>query len=298
MSRKLQADLMLVVCAIAWGGTFVVVQNALADASVFVFLALRFVLGALVLATVLGRQWRAIDSGALKAGAVVGVLLFTGFAFQTAGLQFTTPSKSAFITGTLVVLVPLFLAVFGGRRISVWIWAGVLAAASGLYFLTVPPSGFSRLNLGDVLTFCCAVSYAGYIIAISHFAPRYSARILVFLQVAGTAALSVMTVPLWAAAGWEAPRVSWTPGLIAAVAGTGIVTTAGTLLGQVWAQKYAAPSHVALIMTLEPLCAAIISYFVQGERLGARATLGALLILAGILVAELKGGAAAAVEPS
>ena len=298
MSRKLQADLMLVICAIAWGGTFVVVKNALADSSVFVFLALRFVLGALVLATVQGKQWRAIDSGALKAGAVVGALLFTGFAFQTAGLQFTTPSKSAFITGTLVVLVPIFLSVFGRRRISAWIWAGVLASAAGLYFLTVPPSGFSRLNFGDVLTFCCAIAYATYIVAVSHFAPHYPARILVFLQVAGTAALSVMAVPLWAAAGWEAPRISWTPGLIAAVAGTGIVTTAGTLMGQVWAQKYAAPSHVALILTLEPLCAAIISYLVEGERLGARATLGAVLILTGILVAELKGGVAAPVEPS
>jgi drug/metabolite transporter (DMT)-like permease len=298
MSRKLQADLMLAACAIGWGATFVIVKTALADASVFVFLALRFVLAAVLLAVLLARRWREVDAGALRAGALLGFLMFAGFAFQTAGLTLTTPSKSAFITGILVVLVPLFLAAFGRKKISRWIWAGVVTAVGGLHLLTVPQSGFSNLNVGDVLTLFCAALYATHIITIGHYVPRYSSSLLVFLQVAATAALSVAAVPLWAAAGWEAPRVSWTPGLIGAVVGTAIVATVGTLLGQVWAQKYAAPSHVALLLTLEPVSAAVISYFVEGERLGPRALVGAALILAGILLAELKGGAAAAAEPA
>jgi drug/metabolite transporter (DMT)-like permease len=136
------------------------VKGALADSSVFVFLALRFVLAALVLAALQGKQWRKIDSGALRAGALLGALMFAGFAFQTAGLKLTTPSKSAFITGILVVLVPLFLAVFGRKRIPRWIWAGVAAAVVGLYLLTVPESGLAHLNLGDVLTLFCAGLYA------------------------------------------------------------------------------------------------------------------------------------------
>jgi drug/metabolite transporter (DMT)-like permease len=298
MSRKLQADLMLAACAVAWGATFVTVKTALADASVFVFLALRFALAAVVLAGIEARAWRKIDAGALGAGALLGLLMFAGFAFQTAGLSLTTPSKSAFITGILVVLVPLFLAAFGRRRISNWIWAGVASAVAGLYLLTVPVSGFSDLNLGDVLTLFCAALYATHIITVSHYVQRYSSSLLVFLQVAATAALSVAAVPIWGAAGWETPRVAWTPGLIGAVLGTAIVATVGTLLGQVWAQKYAAPSHVALLLTLEPVSAAVISYFVEGERLGSRALAGAVLILAGILLAELKGGAAAAPEPA
>jgi drug/metabolite transporter (DMT)-like permease len=298
MSRRLQADLMLAACAIGWGATFVIVKTALADASVFVFLALRFVLAAVVLAALFARRGREVDAGALRAGALLGLLMFAGFAFQTAGLTLTTPSKSAFITGILVVLVPLFLAAFGRKKISRWIWAGVATAVAGLYLLTVPASGFSDLNLGDVLTLFCAALYATHIITIGHYVPRYSSSLLVFLQVAATAALSVAAVPLWAVAGWEPPRVSWTPGLIGAVVGTAIVATVGTLLGQVWAQKYAAPSHVALLLTLEPVSAAVISYFVEGERLGPRALTGAALILAGILLAELKGGAAAAAEPA
>src|SRR5262245_7794442 len=113
MSRKLQADLVLAACGVGWGATIVIVNEALADSSFFVFLALRFVLAALVLAALYIRQWRQIDAGALRGGAVLGTLMFAGFAFQTAGLTLTTPSKSAFITGILVVLVPLFLAIFG-----------------------------------------------------------------------------------------------------------------------------------------------------------------------------------------
>jgi drug/metabolite transporter (DMT)-like permease len=298
MSRKIQADLMLAACAVGWGGTFVVVKGALADSSVFVFLALRFALAAGLLAVLQRRSWRKIDGGALRAGAVLGTLMFAGFAFQTAGLTLTTPSKSAFITGILVVLVPLFLAVFGRKKIGRWIWAGVAAAVVGLYLLTVPVTGFAHLNVGDVLTLFCAALYATHIITISHYVPQYSSGLLVFVQVAATAVLSVVAVPLGAVAGWEAPRVAWTPGLIAAVVGTAVVATVGTLLGQVWAQKYAPPSHVALLLTLEPVSAAVISYFVEGERLGGRALAGAALILGGILLAELKGGAPPAAEPA
>jgi len=289
---------MLAACAVGWGGTFVVVKGALADSSVFVFLALRFALAAGLLAVLQRRSWRKIDGGALRAGAVLGTLMFAGFAFQTAGLTLTTPSKSAFITGILVVLVPLFLAVFGRKKIGRWIWAGVAAAVVGLYLLTVPVTGFAHLNVGDVLTLFCAALYATHIITISHYVPQYSSGLLVFVQVAATAVLSVVAVPLGAVAGWEAPRVAWTPGLIAAVVGTAVVATVGTLLGQVWAQKYAPPSHVALLLTLEPVSAAVISYFVEGERLGGRALAGAALILGGILLAELKGGAPPAAEPA
>ena len=298
MSRRLQADLMLAACAVGWGATFVIVKTALADASVFVFLALRFVLAAVVLAALMARRRRGVDAGALRAAALLGCLMFAGFAFQTAGLTLTTPSKSAFITGILVVLVPLFLAAFGRKKISRWIWAGVAATVAGLYLLTVPVSGFSNLNLGDVLTLFCAALYATHIIIIGHYVRRYSSSLLVYLQVAVTAVLSVVAVPLWAVAGWEAPRAVWSSRLIWAVVVTALVATVGTLLGQVWAQKYAAPSHVALLLTLEPVSAAVISYFVEGERLGPRAIAGAALILGGILIAELKGGAPAAPEPA
>ena len=307
MSRKLQADLLLAACALIWGATFVVVKEALSDASVFVFLSLRFVLASALLALLYRRELRKsgvgctcsppqiLDAGALRAGAIIGLLMFGAFAFQTVGLTMTTPSKSAFITGFFVVLVPVFLAAFG-KRTSHWIWAGVFSAVAGLYFLTVPASGMSDLNAGDVLTLICAVLCALHIIAIGHFAPRYSGGVLVFLQVAATALLSVVAVPLFALTEWEAPRAAWTPGLIWAVLGTGVLATVFTFSAQVWAQRFTAPSHVALLLTLEPVFAGLASYAFIGERLGWRGLAGATLILAGILVAELKGPAPVAME--
>ena len=290
MSRRLQADLLLAACALIWGATFVVVKNALSDTSVFVFLSLRFVLASALLALLYRRELRKLDAGGLRAGAIIGLLMFGAFAFQTVGLTMTTPSKSAFITGFFVVLVPVFLAAFG-KRTSHWIWAGVFTAVAGLYFLTVPASGFSELNMGDVLTMVCAVWCALHIIAIGHYAPRYAGGVLVFLQVVATALLSVSAVPLLARVGWEAPRVAWTPGLIAAVLGTGVLATVFTFSAQVWAQRFTAPSHVALLLTLEPVFAGITSFVFVGERLGGRNLIGAGLILTGILVAELKGPA-------
>jgi drug/metabolite transporter (DMT)-like permease len=291
MSRKVKADLVLAVCALIWGATFVVIKEALSDVSVFVFLSLRFVLATALLAIIVGRELPTLGVRAWRAGAALGGLMFGGYAFQTVGLTMTTASKSAFITGFFVVLVPVFLGILGAGRVSHWVWAGVLTAVAGLYFLTVPASGLVDLNAGDVLTFFCAVLYALHIIAIGHYAPHFSSRALVFLQIAVTALLSVAAVPVFWAGGWEAPRVEWTTGLVWAVLITGILATVVTFLGQIWAQRYAAPSHVALLLTLEPVFAGLTSYVFAGERMGGRGFLGAALILTGILIAELKGSA-------
>jgi drug/metabolite transporter (DMT)-like permease len=289
MSRKLQADLLLAFCALIWGATFVVVKNALADASVFVFLALRFLVAAALLTPMYGRKLRGLDAGGYRAGAFIGCLMFAGYAFQTVGLALTTPSKAAFITGFSVVLVPLLLAVFGRRRIPLWIWSGVLLAVAGLYLLTVPALGFSGLNCGDLLVLCCALMFALHVIAIGHYSPAYSTGALSLLQVATTALLDFVTVPVVARTGWEAPRAILTPGLVWAVLATGVLATALAFSGQVWAQRHTSASHTALILTLEPVFAGLTSYLFGGERLGWRALAGAALIFAGILTAELLG---------
>ena len=144
MNRRLQADLALALCTLIWGATFVVVKDALAFASVFSFNALRFSLAAIVMGAVYARALRKVDRATFAAGSLIGLFMFSGYAFQTLGLKFTTPSKAAFITGASVVMVPVLLAIFWRRKINHWAWSGALAALIGLYFLTVPRSGFCR----------------------------------------------------------------------------------------------------------------------------------------------------------
>jgi drug/metabolite transporter (DMT)-like permease len=291
--RKLKADLLLILCTLIWGATFVLVKDALADASVFVFLALRFALATFVLIPMYGRELRSVGAKGWRAGAIIGCCMFGGYAFQTAGLRLTTPSKAAFITGFFVVLVPVLLALFGSRRVPPWVWIGALSAFAGLYFLAVPPSGFAAMNRGDLLVLACAFMFAMHVISIGHYTVRFSAGSLTLIQVATTALFTAICVPLFSVTGAEQPRVAWTTGLIVAVVATGLFATALAFSAQVWAQQFTSATHAAIIFTLEPVFAGVTSFIFYHERLGARSLGGSALILSGILIAELLGPAPA-----
>lgn len=293
MSKRVQTDLALAFATLIWGATFVVVKEALNDASVFAFIAVRFTFAAVLMAAINYRAVARITRGDLRAGFLIGVFMFSGYAAQTVGLQFTTPSKAGFITGFSVVLVPVLLAVFWRRGANFWIWLGAATALAGLYFLSVPAAGFSGLNLGDVLVFLCAVLFAFHIIFVARYTGRHSVAALSFLQIATTAVLAIVFLPVLHFTGGEAARFQVTSGLIGAILLTAVGATALAFSIQVWAQQYTAPTHTALIFSLEPVFAAVTSYLVLDERLGARGLAGGALILAGILLAELRGPAPA-----
>ena len=285
----MKAHLALLLCALFWGITFVVVKNALTDSSVFAYLAARFTLGVLPLAWFYRADLRKLSGADFLAGGRIGILMFAGYAFQTAGIAETTASKAAFITGFSVVLVPVLMAVLWRRRISAWAWTGALASLAGLYYLTVPSEGIADLNRGDLLVTGCAVCYALQIIFIERYSTQHSLAGLSFLQVAVTAVFSLAAIPVLAASHLEAFRFHLTSGLIFAVIVTAVFTTAIAYPLLVWGQSHTSAANTALILAGEPVFAAITSYIVLHERLGARALLGAGLILGGILVAELKG---------
>src|SRR5438445_3326134 len=289
MSRKLKADLLLICCTLIWGATFVLVKDALTHASVFVFLALRFLLATAVLILMYGGELRTVGTSGLRAGALIGCCMFGGYAFQTAGLKLTTPSKAAFITGFFVVLVPVLLALFGSRRVPLWVWFGALSAFAGLYFLAVPSSGLAALNRGDLLILACAFMFALHVISIGHYTIRYSPGALTLIQVAITALFTVLCVPFFALFGAEQPRLFWTPGLVLAVIATGIFATALAFSVQVWAQQYTSANHAAIIFTLAPVFAGLTSFAFYLELLSALSLGRAALILGGILIAELLG---------
>ena len=288
MSRRLRADLALLACTVIWGATFVVIKGALADISVIALLSIRFSLAAAIMAAIYWRSVRALTLPALWAGAQIGFFMFAGYMFQTGGLRLTTPSKAAFITGMFVVFVPLILAIFGKRRVSFWIWLGAITALSGLYFLSVPPQGLRGLNRGDPIVFGCAVAFALHMIFISRGLERHSVAAVSFLQVATTAVLATLLLPIAAVTGWERPRVVWTPFLVFAIVATAIGATVICFSLQTWAQKHTSTSHAALLLSMEPVFAAITSVSLGQEHIGTRMFAGAALILAGILLAEWK----------
>ncbi|MGA9883325.1 MAG: DMT family transporter [Candidatus Acidiferrales bacterium] len=289
MSKRLLADLALGFASLIWGATFVLVKDALADISVLTFLAVRFALAAGVMAVIFWPSIRKMNARTVWSGAQIGIFMFGGYIFQTTGLQFTTPTKAAFITGMCVVLVPLLLAIFARRHITKWVWTGVAAASMGLYFLTVPPGGLGALDKGDPIVFGCALMFALQIIFIGRYVGTHSVGALAFLQVATTAVLSALFLPVFAVAKWEQPRLVWGREAILAILITAIGSTVIGFSFQTWAQQHTSPSHTAIIISLEPVFAALTSWLLAGEHFGARTLAGAALILAGILIAELLG---------
>lgn len=275
--------------AFIWGSTFVLVKEALNDASPLVLNSARMVVAALALAIFYRKKIAVLTRLALMAGVVVGIFLYLGYAFQTSGLKLTTPSKSAFLTGTSSVLVPLFLVAIWHVRIHLWRVAGIVLALTGLFLMTVPagPGGladFANVNLGDLLTVGCAICFTFHVIFVGRASQRFPFEQVAFLQVGTAAILMTLSTPLL-----EHPYVRATPTVIAAILITGVLCTAVAFSIQSWAQQFTPATHTALIFTTEPVFAWLTSFVYLHERLGLRAGAGALLILGGVLVSELLG---------
>jgi drug/metabolite transporter (DMT)-like permease len=294
---RARADLALAFCSLLWGATFVVVKNALGYSSVFLFLAVRFSVAAVLMLAFSARVLAHFEREDLFAGLRLGWFMFLGYAFQTAGLQYTTPSKSGFVTGSSVVLVPLLLALFWGRRLSRGAYAGAFVAVLGLYFLTIPSEGLAYLNRGDVLTFVAAGLYAVHIILVGEYTRQHSSRVLSVVQVAACALMAWATAGAAAAIRWQPVRFEWRFELLLGILICAVFATAVAFSIQLWAQQYTSSSHAAILFTLEPVFAVITSYILIGERLNARAVLGAIFVLVGILIAEMLGPPAAPESP-
>jgi drug/metabolite transporter (DMT)-like permease len=297
MERRLKADLALMFCSLIWGVTFVVVKNALAHSSVFIFLAIRFTLAAILMAILRPNALKRIDTQEIFAGLRLAFFMFVGYGFQTTGLQYTTASNSGFVTGSSVVLVPILLGVFWGRRLTRWLYGGAFAALVGLYFLTVPAEGLRYLNYGDVLTFVAAGFYAVHIILVGEYMQEHSVSALSLIQVAGCGAMAWVLTGAGAAIHWQPARFAWRWELFLAIGICTVFATAVAFTVQLWAQQYTSASHAAILFALEPVFAVITSYLILHERLSARAWKGAGLVVLGILIAELLGAPAAPESP-
>ena len=166
-----RAEIILLSITLVWGGTFAVVKFALSDASPLAFLALRFGIAAIIFPLIYRGNYFSMDRGTLISGIFLGILLMIGFAFQTVGLKYTTASKSAFITGLLVALTPIAQAVIEKRLPTKGSLTGVGLVALGLFLLTSP--GGQGINIGDILTFLCAVSYAIYIVYLDIYSKKH-----------------------------------------------------------------------------------------------------------------------------
>jgi drug/metabolite transporter (DMT)-like permease len=280
--RRFVPEAALIAATIAYGATFKLVQNALHDVTPVGFILLRFSVGALVLAPfAIRRGWRrpevtnARASDFAKGVVLFGVVGFAGYWFQNAGLERTTTSNSAFITGLFVVFAPLFEVVLTHRRPASNVIVAIGVTVVGLFLLE---GGSFELHYGDALTLGCAVLFGAWIVIGSELTRRFDAVAVTALQLA---ILALCAVPVVAIGGLG----HITAQVVVAVLITGILCSAVAFTLQLWGQRYVEPSRAAVILEFEPVVAGIVG-FIAGERLGLLGYIGALVILGGIAIAE------------
>lgn len=270
VSRR--AVLALILASFVFGATFVVVKSALDDIGPLSFVAWRFLIGAVILGAFVLPRGRSL----WLQGSITGLALFTGYALQTAGLEATTASNSALITGFYVVLTPLLSSLIRKRPPSAWLIAAALAAFVGIYLLTGAEG--ARFGRGDLLTMGCALAFSLYILALARFAGSHPVVPFTTVQLATTAVLAFVASAVFETPGLP-PNTVWAALLI-----TGVGVGIGAYLLQVWAQTILGPSTAAVILAAEPAFGVATAWVVLDERLDMAGWVGTLLIVAAIFV--------------
>ncbi|ULT55360.1 DMT family transporter [Neobacillus drentensis] len=293
MKPSLIADLSLLFVTLIWGTTFVLVQNAIDFLPPFAFNGIRFSLAALLLFLCLlffdFKQLKQLNLKLLGSGVFIGLWLFLGYVTQTLGLLYTTTSKAGFITGLSVVLVPLFSMFLLKQYPSKNAVFGVIAATIGLFLLTL--ADVSGLNIGDGFVFICAISFGMHIIITGKVSNKYPTLLLTVIQISTVALLSTFSSFFFE--DWRKSvriEVLLSKDVLAALIVTSVFATAMAFFIQTNFQKYTSTTRVALIFAMEPVFAALTGFFLAHERLSISALLGCILILLGMIFAELPAG--------
>lgn len=280
--QNMGVNLLLLLATLIWGSTFLVVKDSIKVTGPFTFLALRFSIGAVVLALLFHRRLRRITGAELRAGLIIGLFLFVAYALQTLGLQYTTTSMAAFITSLYVPFVPLFAILFLRQWPGNGVIPSILLSSLGLVLISFNNNFTFSFGLGELLTLGCAIAYALHIISISKFAPGADAINLSIIQIALTALLDWIAAPIAHEPLAMPPLSIWGSALF-----LGIFATAFCLVVMNRVQQFISSVRATLGYALEPVWTAAFGYL-AGERLGPIAWAGCVCILLAMIVGNIR----------
>ncbi len=279
--KKLGALCLLLIATFFWGVTFTIVKKAIEKVDVFVFLSQRFLAAFLILLPLCIIRKRHFPAQCVKQGCVLGIFLFGSYAFQTVGLKLSTASNTAFLTGLNVVLVPLLGAFLFNQSIPRNVRWGAAFATLGLFLLCT--NGTWTINGGDPLTILCAVCVAMHLIFTGKYVQTSDVYSLTTVQLGMVALLSVVV-----SISWHQPVFVWYPEILWPLVICVLFATIFAFIVQTSMQRLFSPSQTALIFCMEPVFAALYAYWAVNERLGLLAVIGAVLILIGMALSEIR----------
>ena len=283
-----RSNCLLVMTAFIWGLAFVAQRAGMEHVGPFTYNGIRFALGSLSLMPLLfiiRRQEKKYSfslpdaKSIFLSGLMLGLVLFTAASLQQVGMVYTTAGNAGFITGLYVVLVPI-LGLFWKQRPDSGTWIGACLAAVGLYFLSVTDS--FTIAFGDLLELAGAVFWAGHVLLIAWLSPKINPIKLSFVQFVICSVLSLITAFIFEEIKLQGILDAAVPILYGGFCSVGIAYTL-----QVVAQKYAKPSHAAIILSMESPFAALGGWIILNEILTRRSFFGCALMMAGMLISQL-----------
>ncbi len=295
MDKKFSGEGILLLNTVIWGATFVIIKMALRDISPMMFVATRFSLASLLLLPFMFKSLKNADKGTIIGGALLGFMFFLGFATQTIGLNYTSATKSGFITGTFVLFTPLFQLLFEKKKPSKGNLLGVAIVIMGLIMLSSKGDSLFDIfreigqgfNIGDFFTLLCAVFFAMYLVYLDITSRKYDYRPLVFMQVSVTGICGVIFSIILSAAGLESVKFILNANVVFALLYTAVLATIVTTTLQTKYQKFVTPTKAGIILSFEPIFSMILAFIMLSERISLFGFIGCILIFTGLLVTEL-----------
>jgi drug/metabolite transporter (DMT)-like permease len=287
----LRSDLILLLAAIIWGFAFVAQRIGMDYVGPFTYNGVRFALGTIILLPFLFinasknepliKVSHPSDRRKIMIGSLMtGLFLFGGVALQQLGLQQTTAGKAGFITGLYVVLVPIVGLLFG-QRSHFTMWIGAALSVAGLYLLSMTSSFI--IAPGDKLVLYCAVIFTFHVLFIAWLSPLMNSFLLAVIQFTICALLNLIIAFAIEPVALTSIMQAWLP-----IAYGGILSVGVAYTLQVIAQKTAHPAYASIILSLEAVFAVLGGWLILHEQLNHRMIMGCLLMLAGMVVVQVR----------
>ena len=292
--QKYKGELILLLITLFWSATFVIVKESLANISSMLFVGFRFLIAGLILLPIVIRKkirWEGVN---LKFPIVLGILLFLGFATQTIGLRFTSATKSAFLTGTAVIIIPILQTIIEKRKPKIGsvigvviVLLGILLLSGGNSFFTLLEDLVANFNFGDGMTLLCAFFFALYVVYLDVLSNQYNFWLLLLIQIVVTTILAFSFAVIFNVADFEAIKLEFSPQLGFGIMYTAVFATLATTALQTKYQKLVTPTKAGIVYSFEPIFAAVIAYMAIGERITTFGLIGASFIFMGLIISEV-----------
>lgn len=294
---KYKGEVNLLIVTLLWSATFVIIKGALVDISSMLFIGLRFLIAGLILLPIIIRKKLDWKSTNLIPPIILGVILFVGFSTQTVGLKYTSATKSAFLTGSAVAIIPILQLFIEKKKPKTGSVIGVAVVLAGILFLSGGNSIITLLNdiatnfnLGDFLTLICALFFAMYVVYLDMLSNRYNSWMLLIIQIGVSAFLAFTMAIFFDLINYEILKINFTYELGLGVLYIAIFATLITTTLQTKYQKLVTPTKAGIVYSFEPIFAALIAFVFLSERITSFGLIGATLIFVGLIISESHDG--------